>query len=195
MANKAAVILKMNLEGEHDFASSIEKAIETADSELARLDETIRSVDDLKPDCDKLDYALAASSGAICGLIDIFLVDKPGESPIGDVTDKWFEDRVADFAKLNGWQGESAKTPIKFLEEKYKVPYDQTGRGVASCIYGLTPSTTTLKITRAQPDPVGSVLLDTRPIPEPLALRHGRPAHCPKRCRWHLRAARKQRPG
>jgi len=139
MSNKAAVILKMNLEGEHDFASSIEKAIETADSELARLDETIRSVDDLKPDCDKLDYALAASSGAICGLIDIFLVDKPGESPIGDVTDKWFEDRVADFAKLNGWQGESAKTPIKFLEEKYKVPYDQTGRGVASCIYGLTP--------------------------------------------------------
>lgn len=140
MASRTALILKMNLEDEHGFASSIENAIETANCELARLDETIRSVDDLKPDCDKLDYALAASSGAICGLIDIFLVSKPGESPIGDVTDKWFENRVADFAKLNGWQGESTKDPIKFLEEKYKVPYDQTGRGVASCIFGLTPS-------------------------------------------------------
>lgn len=140
MSRSTAIILEVDLEDEHGFASSIESAIEMADDELARLDETIRSIDSLKPACDKLDYALAASAGAICGLLDVFLIGKPGESPIGDVADKWFEDRVADFARLNGWRDESAKTPIRFLEERFKIPYDQTGRGIAKDIFNLTPS-------------------------------------------------------
>ena len=44
--------------------------------------ETIRL---LTPECDKLDYILSASSGALCGIIDVFLVGKPGESPLGDI--------------------------------------------------------------------------------------------------------------
>ena len=140
MSRSTAIILEVDLEDEHGFASSIESAIEVADDELTRLDETIRSIDSLKPACDKLDYALASSAGAICGLLDIFLIGKPGESPIGNVTDKWFEDRVADFARLNGWRDESAKTPIRFLEEKFRIPYDQTGRDAAKGIFNLTPS-------------------------------------------------------
>lgn len=140
MPSKTAIILEMDLDGDFNFAPSISSAIAMAGDELAELDETIRSIEALKPACDKLDYALAASSGAICGLIDIFLVGKPGESPIGDISDGWFRARITDFAKINGWQDGSAKTPIRFLEEKYKIPYDQTGRGIAADIYGLTPS-------------------------------------------------------
>lgn len=136
------MLLELDIaEGNFGFASSIESAISAAENEMAVLDETIESAKDIKPHCDKLDYALAASSGAICGLIDIFLVGKPGGSPVGDLTDKWFEKRTVDFAKWCGWSDDTKKTPLKFLEEKFKIPYDQRGAGdAASVIFDLNPA-------------------------------------------------------
>lgn len=123
------------------FASSISAALEQADLEIRSLNETMASLAGLKPECDKLDYILAASSGALCGIIDIFLVGKPGESPLGNITDKWFEARTMDFAKLCGWKGDGEKSAIRFLEGKFKVPYDQTGLGDAGrSVFDLTPS-------------------------------------------------------
>lgn len=46
---------------------------------------------------------LEAASKAIFGAMDIFLVGKLGESPIGNATNKWFENRRKDFAKFYGW--------------------------------------------------------------------------------------------
>ena len=71
-----------------EFSTSIADAMTKAEAELVVLNETVDSIKGLKSDCDKLDYILAASSGALCGFIDIFLVGKPGESPLGDITDK-----------------------------------------------------------------------------------------------------------
>lgn len=126
------------------FTSSIETARIAAENELSNLEETIQSVESLKPKCDKLDYALAAGCGALCGLIDIFLVGKPGESPIGEITDKWFANRTMDFAKLCGWDGKSKdplSSAIDFLEKKFKIPYDQRGAGdAASAIFDLNPT-------------------------------------------------------
>lgn len=123
-----------------DFASSITSALEETDLEIQTLNETISSVQELKPECDKLDYILAASSGALCGIIDIFLVGKPGESPLGNITDQWFSNRTKDFAKLCGWKGEGDKSAIRFLENKFKVPYDQHGLGDStSKVLNLTP--------------------------------------------------------
>lgn len=138
-------ILKLSItDDEFSFASSIETACKEAENEISDLKETIQSVALLKPQCDKLDYALAAGSGALCGLIDVFLVGKPGESPIGDITDKWFSNRTMDFAKLCGWNGkcdDPLSSAIKFLENKFKVPYDQRGAGdAASEIFDITPS-------------------------------------------------------
>ena len=79
----------------------------------------------LTTDCDKSDYILAACSGAICGILDIFLVGKPGESPIGDVTDKWFENRTMDFAKMCGWNDKENNTlssAIEHLEKSSRSP-------------------------------------------------------------------------
>lgn len=114
------------------FTSSIEDAINQANLEIEILNETINTVNQLNPKCDKLDYILSASSGALCGIIDIFLVGKPGESPLGNITDKWFENRTKDFAKLCGWNGgksNSLSSAIRYLEKEFKVPYDQTGIG------------------------------------------------------------------
>ena len=112
------------------FASSLENAILGAKAEIYDLDKTINSVEGLKAHCDKLDYALAACSGAFCGLFGIFLVGKPNESSLGALTDKWFADRTTDFVKLCRWEGpqkevDATSSAIRFLENKFKVQYDQ----------------------------------------------------------------------
>ena len=141
--SKDSVILDITEQGDSVY---IQSALNEASLEMATLNETIESVNNLKPECDRLDYALAASSGALCGIIDVFLVGKPGKSPLGEITDKWFEKRTCDFAKICGWKGaksdgSSVKSAIGFLERKFNVPYDQRGCGDAgSIIFNLTPS-------------------------------------------------------
>ena len=141
---KSDIILDLNIDDDRfGFATSIDEALTQAETELVVLNETIESIKELKPQCDKLDYILAASSGALCGVIDIFLVGKPGESPLGDITDKWFANRTIDFAKLCGYKGNknSLSSAINFLEEKFKIPYDQSvGGGIFRELINLTPS-------------------------------------------------------
>lgn len=123
------------------FSTTIADALTQAEAEISELNETMESIKNLRAECDKLDYILAASSGALCGVIDIFLVGKPGESPIGDLTDKWFANRVKDFAKLchpDNKEFENLESAIRFLEKKFKIPYDQTGLGDAGRnVFGL----------------------------------------------------------
>lgn len=138
----ANMVLELTIQNDNfAFTSSISSALEQADWEIQALHETIESIEGLKPECDKLDYILAASSGALCGIIDIFLVGKPGKSVLGDITDRWFANKTMDFAKLCGWKGEGEKSAIRFLEQKFNIPYDQRGRGdAASFIFDLSPS-------------------------------------------------------
>ena len=112
-----------------EFAQNIETALSSAETDLQELEdkiaETEETVKTLTPECDKSDYILSASSGALCGIMDIFLVGKPGESPIGDLTDKWFAERTKSFAKLCKWDStkdDSLKSAIKHLEKKFKIP-------------------------------------------------------------------------
>ena len=132
---KSDVILDLSIDDDSfGFATSIDDALAQAEAELVVLNETVESIKELKPQCDKLDYILAASSGALCGIIDIFLVGKPGESPMGDITDQWFADRTMDFAKLchpDKKEFDSPDSALRFLEKEFKVPYDQTGLGDA----------------------------------------------------------------
>ena len=141
---KSDIILDLNIDDDRfGFATSIDEALAQAEVELVVLNETVESIKELKPQCDKLDYILAASSGALCGVIDIFLVGKPDESPLGDITDKWFANRTIDFAKLCGYKGDknSLSSAINFLEEKFKIPYDQSvGGGIFCELINLTPS-------------------------------------------------------
>ena len=139
---KSNIFLDLNInESGFEFSTSIADALEQAENELTTLNETIKSIKDLQPNCDKLDYILAASSGALCGVIDIFLVGKPGESPLGEITDKWFANRTMDFAKLchpKHKDFDSLESALRFLEKEFKVPYDQTGLGDAGkVVYDL----------------------------------------------------------
>ena len=144
----AVMLLELGIgEDYYEFASDIKTALTTSEAELfaitSKLNESSSTLKKLTPECDKIDYTLAACSGAICGVMDIFLVGKPGESPVGDVTDKWFENRTMDFAKMCGWDdsnNNSLSGAIKYLEKKFKIPYDQRGAGdAASWVFDLSP--------------------------------------------------------
>lgn len=140
---KKDIVLDLSVEDDgFNFATSISDALVQAESELVVLNETVDSIKVLKPNCDKMDYILAASSGALCGIIDIFLVGKPGESPLGNITDKWFDARTMDFAKLchpEKKKFNDLDSALRFLEKEFKVPYDQTGLGDAGrSVFDLT---------------------------------------------------------
>ncbi len=148
MEKEKSILLEMDVvDDEYYFPSTICNAIIDADAELKILDEQIaeteETVKSLTPECDKIDYILSASSGALCGIMDVFLVGKPGESPLGNVTDKWFANRTVDFAKLCGYKSEktSLSSAIGFLEKKFKIPYDQSvGGDIFKELLNLTPS-------------------------------------------------------
>ena len=140
--NKGRVFLDLQIEDNgFAFAASVDSALENAEAELVTLKENVDSVRKLRSNCDRIDYILAASIGALCGVIDVFLVGKPGGSPIGNVTDQWFADRTIAFAKMchpKEKDFDSLESAIRFLEKKFSVPYDQTGIGDAGrVIFGL----------------------------------------------------------
>lgn len=143
-----------------EFDTTIEKELNQAQLELANLNETIDTIKSLKPECDKLDYSLAVSSGALCGIMDIFLVGgDPVNSPLTALTDNWVDNRVKDFAKLCGWpakNGDSLASAIRYLENKFAIPYDQHGAGDAGqSIFGLTPTNHHFKSLAHHPSLLG----------------------------------------
>ena len=148
MDNKKAIILELSVDKDkYIFPRSISEALVEASDELSDLDvqlnETLETIKNLTPNCDKYDYILSASSGALCGILDVFLVGKPGESSLGDMTDEWFANRTIDFAQFCGYQGEndSLSSAVSYLEHKFKIPYDQSvGGGVFRELINLTPS-------------------------------------------------------
>ena len=160
---KSDIILNLSIDDDRfDFSATIDDALTEAQSELVALNETVNSIKELTSNCDRLDYVLAASSGALCGVIDIFLVGKPEESPLNKITDKWYDERTKDFAKLCGWKdnGKDAKTSktsaIKFLGEKFKIPYDQTGLGDAGkTVFDLDPTNHHFKSLAHNPSLLG----------------------------------------
>ena len=108
------------------FGSYIAQAAETVHMELGQLDDTIASVERLQPDCDKLDYALAASCGALCGVIDIFCVGAPGDSKLQEPALQWMRHTTVTFAKLCGWDGEQSgiQSAVVFLATKFLADSD-----------------------------------------------------------------------
>ena len=141
--NNSSIIYEINVqENLINFNSYIEEALNNAQYELIKIEETKESINEIKPNCDKLDYALAVSTGTICGIFDIFLLGKPGETLIGNITDGWFENKTKDFARLCGWNGDGGRaSAIRHLENKFQIPYDQRGAGDAgSSIFNLTPT-------------------------------------------------------
>lgn len=71
------VVLELTAgEDKFEFAQSISTALSSAEAELLEIEDRVAETTDtlkfLTPECDKTDYILAASCGALCSIIDIF---------------------------------------------------------------------------------------------------------------------------
>lgn len=148
MDDNVSLFLDLNVNNDnYSFTSSVKSALSNAEIELqdidGKLNETTETISNLTPECDKIDYALSASTGMLCGIIDIFLIGKPNKSPLDNITDKWFEDKIKDFANhcCPKQDNSTRSKATRHLEKKFKVPYDQRGAGdAAKEIYDLSPT-------------------------------------------------------
>lgn len=73
---------------------------------------------------DRLDYAIAVSSGVLCGMIDSLFV---GEFSLTD-SREWGEEKANRFVKKiansQGYQGDDLKRAIKYLEDHFELASD-----------------------------------------------------------------------
>lgn len=114
--------------------------------------------------CDKYDYLIAGTCGAIGGLIDIFFVGTPKTGVLTKQADNFVDGAVEKFAKLNGWNGpregkDPTNSAIGFLETKFKINYDQATtngkHGTGGAVNNLSASNHHVKSLGHSPDLVG----------------------------------------
>lgn len=113
-----------------------------------------------KDKCDKYDYLAAVACGAVGGLIDIFLVGAPGDSVLGNWTDKQVDNTVMGFARKMGWNPKeknmnNVNSAIGFLERGNKVNYDQRKPGDVNDLFTIAPNTHHMMSLGHSPDIVG----------------------------------------
>lgn len=110
--------------------------------------------------CDKYDYLIAAGCGVVGGLVDVFLVGSPADSSLLAWTDEQVNKVVITFSKLMGWKPRAGnenkiKDAIGFLQNRFKVNYDQATRASASEVFGILPTNHHMKSLAHSPDIIG----------------------------------------
>ena len=117
-----------------------------------------------KANCDKYDYMIAVACGAIGGLIDILFVGAPGNTKLGNFVDNQANKITMKFAEMLGWDRQKAegknkdllKSAIGFLENRYKINYDQAKTAeTGGKVKNLSPSNHHLKSLGHAPDIIG----------------------------------------
>lgn len=128
------------------------------------MENNIYDISDMHDDaislCDKYDFLASVCIGGCAGAIDVFFVGEPGFSKLGKATDKAMDNIVMRFAKAVGWSPKDGKqgnvaSAIGFLENKYRVNYDQSHTGQVGRKFQLTPKNHHLKSLAHSPDIIG----------------------------------------
>ncbi|EAI9959946.1 hypothetical protein C5441_01290 [Campylobacter coli] len=117
--------------------------------------------------CDIYDYLIAGTCGVIGGLIDILFVVAPGQGALSKFTDEMANKTTEKFAQILGWDKEKAinrradtlKSAIGFLENKFRINYDQTTtngkKGTGGLVENLSMQNHHLKSMGHSPDIIG----------------------------------------
>lgn len=85
-------------------------------------------IDLLSSHADLLDYIVAASSGVICGMLDILWVGDFDLSKGRNIADERINEFVTKTANLFGYQGDDLKSAVSFLEKKFPLASDGNTR-------------------------------------------------------------------
>lgn len=79
---------------------------------------------------DKYDLLMACGCGAVAGIVDMFFVNNPKNSKLGQITDTQADNLVKQFARYCGWKPrpenkDNIALAISYLERRFHVNYDQ----------------------------------------------------------------------
>lgn len=98
--------------------------------EYNELDEAIEIIDRrlnlLENKSDNIDYAVAAASGLLCGLMDTFFIGEMDLTKLKDASDENVKNYVLKYAKKHGWNGkeDDITSAVRFLEKKFTLASD-----------------------------------------------------------------------
>lgn len=108
---------------------------------------------------DQYDAILAATSGIMAGLIDVFFVDIPKEGKLTKIADTTVDKIVMKAAKLLGWPSEGEQetiaSAIGFFERKFRVNYDHKSTVDVKGAFPLGTINHHFKSLGHSPDPIG----------------------------------------
>lgn len=110
--------------------------------------------------CDKKDYLIATTCGALAGFVDIVFVATPTTGSLTQSMDGMANTLVKRFAKYLGWtpragQEENTKSAISFLERLFKVNYDQRHSQDVGELFKMSTKNHHLKSPAHSPDLLG----------------------------------------
>ena len=89
-----------------------------ADTDLSKaIYDLDTEIDMLSSHADKLDYIVAASSGILCGMLDIFWVGEFSLEAGRNIADDKVDGFVEKIAKVFGYEWDGLKGAVKFLEK------------------------------------------------------------------------------
>ena len=125
--------------------------------------------------CETQDYLCSIACGAIAGLLDIFFVGAPGESALGQWTDKQVDTAVMKFVSMTGWKPAAGKesnvaSAIGYLERKFKVNYDQRYTADVDSVFAMSTKNHHIKSLAHSPDVVGLFFSILNQLPQLLPL-------------------------
>ncbi|QOW61302.1 hypothetical protein [Treponema pedis] len=101
--------------------TDVDKQLEEVNKKLQELNSEI---DRLTNHADGFDYAAAVICGLICGIIDIIFVGKWDFKNAKAASNKQVNEKVMEFAKKQGYEGDRLDGAVNFLEKKFPLPGD-----------------------------------------------------------------------
>lgn len=108
--------------------NKITESINDIDSLQKELEEKISNlntdIDKLTNHADGIDYAVAVTSGLITGIIDVVVVGKWDFEKAKAKSNKEINEKVMEFAKKEGYEGNRLDEAVEHLENKFKLPGD-----------------------------------------------------------------------
>ena len=96
--------------------SDLDNQLEEVNKKLQKLN---TEIDQLTNHADGFDYAAAVICGLICGIIDIIFVGKWDFKNAKAVSNKRVNEKVMDFAKRQGYEGDRLDGAVNFLEKNF----------------------------------------------------------------------------
>ncbi len=115
---------------DNPYREELEYIDSRLDKRFQEIDKLSKEIDRLTNKADGLDYAVAASSGILCGLIDSFFVGISDFGQLKGEAHKIVNKFIEKFANVHGYEGDKEKGgnrlqgAIDFLEGEFKVDND-----------------------------------------------------------------------